>query len=155
LFSLYSFLKGHLDATKYIHLFLCVEPGNTRWTTHLHILVMLMFLVPSADQMSIINESKGRKLQVHHRDGIRFYNDFSNLEIVSTKQNTTMAHGMVVCAFYADSGNYFECYDSKKSVAVYFGKVYTTIDYYLNSITCPPDERKTVTKNNITFYLII
>ncbi len=87
-----------------------------------------MFLVPSADQMSIINDSEERQLQVHHRDGIRFYNDFSNLEIVSAKQNTTIANGMVVCAFYANSDDYFECFDSKKRVADYFGKAYSKID---------------------------
>ena len=66
-----------------------IEPQTT-WHIYMHILVMLCFLNPSIEQQSIVDltddETKALKekpLEVHHRDGARVNNDFSNLEIVT------------------------------------------------------------------------
>jgi hypothetical protein len=114
---------------------------------------MLMFLEPSNDQIGIITSATNR-LQVHHRDGVRFNNDFTNLQIVTPQQNVTMAHGILVFAFYDNSGSYYKSFDSKIQAAEYFGKNPITFDYYLNSSTTPPHERQRIKKNEITFFLI-
>ncbi len=56
--------------------------------------MMLCFLQPSIEQKSIIDSTdeatkalKQKPLQVQHRDGVGFYNDFTNLEIVRSQQN--------------------------------------------------------------------
>jgi len=50
---------------------------------------MLMFLQPSQEQMSIIEntdeetrQSNKEVWEIHHRDGVDYYNDLSNLQIV-------------------------------------------------------------------------
>ena len=66
--------------------------------------------------------SKKEVLEVHHRDGVRCYNDYSNLQIVTGRQNKIMACGQIVLAFYSKSGVYFKSFDSKTEAARFFGK---------------------------------
>ncbi len=66
-----------------------IEPSDSEWSIGLHVVVMLMFLQPSQEQMSIIEntDEETRQLnkevwEIHHRDGVDYYNDLSNLQIV-------------------------------------------------------------------------
>jgi hypothetical protein len=112
-------LRGILQNTGYIRAILSVNPTND-WINGQHILVMLMFLQPSQEQMSIIEKTDEQKkqsnkevLEVHHRDGVRCNNDFSNLQIVTQGQNQIMAKGHIVLAFYSNGGQFYKSFDSK------------------------------------------
>jgi hypothetical protein len=77
-------------------------------------------LQPSIEQNSIIDSTdeatkalKQKPLQVHHRDGVRFNNDYTNLEIVTRQVNTTYAHGIIVHAFVTETGTLFRSFNSK------------------------------------------
>jgi len=56
--------------------------------------MMLCFFQPSIEQKSIIDSTdeatkalEQKPLQVHHRDCVSFYNDYTNLEIVTHQVN--------------------------------------------------------------------
>jgi hypothetical protein len=118
-------------------------------------------LQPSEEQMSIIEktaeqtkESRKEVLEVHHRDGVRCNNDFSNLQIVTRGQNQSMAKGHIVLAFYSNGGQFYKSFDSKTQAASYFGKVPDTIEYFLNTLDTEQDKRIQIEKDKIRFNLV-
>ena len=151
-----------MQKTGYLTVELCIGPSKcNRWKTGYHILGMLMFLQPSQEQMSIIEktdeetkQSKKELLEVHHRDGVRCNNDFSNLQILTSKQNSIMAKGHLVIALYSNGGHYYKSFDSKLNAAIYFGKQTIYIEHYLNTLDTEEDKRILIEKDNISYYLI-
>ncbi len=102
----------------------------------MHVIMMLCFLQPSIEQKSIIDSTdealEQKPLQVHHRDGVRFYNDYTNLEIVTCQQNLVYAHGIIVHAFVTETGTLFRSFNSKTEAAAYFN-----IHYDQLTTSCP------------------
>ena len=155
-------MRGTLEKTGYLSVELCIGPSkNNRWKTGYHILGMLMFLQPSQEQMSIIEktdeetkQSKKELLEVHHRDGVRCNNDFSNLQVVTQGQNKSMANGHLVLALYSNGGHLYKSFDSKSNAAIFFGIQPNNIEYYLNTLDTEEDKRILIEKDNISYYLI-
>jgi hypothetical protein len=152
-------LRGNFDRG-YLRIEVCVKHSKS-WTTGLHIFVMLMFLQPSQEQMSIIEktdeqtiQSKKEVLEVHHRDGVRCNNDYSNLQIVTAKQNSSMAKGHIVLAFYSNGGQLFKSFDSKLKAGIYFGYQQSMVEFFLNTLDTEEDKRILIEKDGVKYYLI-
>jgi hypothetical protein len=106
-----------------------------------------MSIIEKTDEQT--KQSNKEVLEVHHRDGVRCNNDFSNLQIVPHGQNQSMVHGHIVLAFYSNGGQLYKSFDSKKNAAIYFGIHHKAYEYYLNTLDTEEDKRVLIEKEKI------